>query len=112
MKTGKKPRWKSFKESIATESLPEIGPTSRPDRLSIEELDERLDSLLPNREIPRSLHRPLRAAALLWHDHLDASHAISQEIHNADGSLLHGIMHRREPDYANAKYWFHRVGKH
>jgi hypothetical protein len=54
----------------------------------------------------------IQSAALLWHDHLDESHDLSQDIPSADGSFLHGIMHRREPDYSNAKYWFNRVGTH
>jgi hypothetical protein len=52
------------------------------------------------------------AGLWLWHNFLDESHGISQEIETAEGSFWHGIMHRREPDYGNAKYWFRRVGAH
>jgi len=48
----------------------------------------------------------------LLHNFLDASHRISQSIDTPTGSYWHGIMHRREPDYSNAKYWFNRVGDH
>ena len=50
----------------------------------------------------------------LWlvHDFLDESHAISQRIDTPSGSFWHGILHRREGDYSNAKYWFRRVGRH
>ena len=43
---------------------------------------------------------------------LDRSHAISQDLPQAEGSFWHGIMHRREGDFGNAKYWFRRVGSH
>jgi hypothetical protein len=53
-----------------------------------------------------------RASLWLYHDFLDESHQISQSIETVEGSYWHGLMHRREPDYSNAAYWFRRVGKH
>src|SRR5687768_10361207 len=54
----------------------------------------------------------IRSLVWLWHDYLEESHHLSQDIPSTDGSFLHAIMHRREPDYWNAKYWFDRVGRH
>jgi hypothetical protein len=56
--------------------------------------------------------RACLAGLWLYHDFLDESHALSQEIATPTGSYWHGIMHRREPDAANAAYWFRRVGSH
>lgn len=54
----------------------------------------------------------LRAGLWQWHDFLDESHTLAQTI---EGELLgdcwHAIMHRREPDYGNAKYWYRRLGR-
>ena len=54
----------------------------------------------------------VKSGLLLWNDALDASHTISQQLNSKTGSYWHGIMHRREPDYSNSKYWFGRVGNH
>ncbi len=57
----------------------------------------------------------LRAGLFQWHDFLDESHQLSQSIEgqgeNRLGDYWHAIMHRREPDYSNAKYWFRQIGK-
>jgi hypothetical protein len=53
-----------------------------------------------------------RAGLLLLAGDLEASHAISQRLESPDGAFWHGIMHRQEGDFANAKYWFRRVGRH
>jgi hypothetical protein len=48
----------------------------------------------------------------LWNGSLDNSHTISQDLENRTGSYLHGILHRMEPDFSNAKYWFRMAGGH
>ena len=65
--------------------------------------------------------RPLRSADFaeaarsglyLYLDCFEESHAIAQNIGSATGSYWHGILHRREPDFDNARYWFRRVKDH
>jgi len=56
--------------------------------------------------------RACLAGLWLHHDLLDESHKISQAIDTPSGSFWHGIMHRREGDYWNSKYWFRKVGGH
>lgn len=101
--------WVKFKEVIATPEPPMLGPRRRDGTMSEGEVIQLLDSFFSAQRTPESIKPLLRSTALLWHDHLDESHTISQGIDTREGSWLHGIMHRREPDYGNAKYWFHRV---
>lgn len=53
-----------------------------------------------------------RAGLWLAFDFLDESHKLSQDIDTPEGSFWHAILHRREPDASNSKYWWRRVGTH
>jgi hypothetical protein len=64
------------------------------------------------RFVDREMATCCHSAVWLLDDDLDESHKISQQIDTPSGSFWHGIMHRREGDYSNAKYWFRRVGSH
>ncbi len=83
----------------------------RSNREPLESLQSKLRDIFSQTQIPEQTRALVRSLVLLWHDYLDESHSISQNLHSPDGSFLHGIMHRREPDYGNAKYWFHRAGE-
>lgn len=89
-----------------------LGPQRRSGARDLKEIRLAFRSWADAAEVSHTLRGVLESAILLRHDHLDASHTLSQSIGSAEGSFLHGIMHRREPDYSNAKYWFRRVGDH
>jgi hypothetical protein len=101
-----------FQQVLETAQAASLGPEVRPSRKSIAELDKILALQFATTKLEPDRKDCIRALALLWHDHLNEAHELAQNIHDPDGSLIHAIMHRREPDFGNAKYWFHRVGRH
>ncbi len=91
----------------------ELGP-GRPDR-SMWPMLKSIDwkaAFAPHKVADPEMAEACRAGLYLRYDFTDESHTISQSIETPTGSYWHGILHRREPDYGNAKYWFHRVGQH
>ncbi|WP_442510186.1 hypothetical protein SH528x_001794 [Novipirellula sp. SH528] len=102
-------------EAIQNAPLPDLADGSR----SRGEGAAALESLLRKADIDKCINAetPLGTQLCtsgLWllAGDLDRSHRISQDIDEKEGSFWHGIMHRREGDFSNAKYWFRRVGKH
>ena len=104
--------FEAFKKLIATPELPDLGPGPRANVELIGALNQKLEDYFRTANPRKPTRELLRCAALLWHDHHDPAHRIAQDDSSAEGSFLHGILHRREPDYDNARYWFRRVGKH
>jgi hypothetical protein len=101
-----------FMKFLSTPQPAELGPGPRAGVTPQAELEAILKPLLSASALTDERQQLVRALILLWHDHLDAAHGIAQNIDNPDGAFVHGIMHRREPDFSNAGYWFRRVGKH
>src|SRR5687767_7201687 len=56
------------------------------------------------------LFRLVHGGLLYAMDDMDGCHQYFQEEHGDLGSYWHGMMHRREGDFDNARYWFRRAG--
>ena len=52
----------------------------------------------------------VRGGLLYAMDDLDGCHQYFQDAPTDLGSYWHGMMHRREGDFDNARYWFRRAG--
>jgi hypothetical protein len=53
----------------------------------------------------------IRAGLYYAVDALDPAHRIFQDEKSDLGTYWHGMMHRRESDFDNARYWFRRSGR-
>lgn len=105
------PTQKGLLELIPAERAPLLDDRDRGLGVAPQQVRERLlavDGWDGLAEEARSLTESL---VLLWYDHLDASHTISQSIESPAGSYLHGMMHRREGDFWNSKYWMRRAAQ-
>jgi hypothetical protein len=101
-----------FVSLIETAELASLGPGPRVSRKPLSSLNKELENFFSRNSFAPEAQPLIRAIVLLWHDYLDESHSIAQDISSSDGSLIHAIMHRREPDYSNSKYWFSKAGGH
>jgi len=102
----------AFQTVLATPEPPELGPGPRAGVQKASALNRTLDDIFQRTGLAPEKQPLARALLLLWHDQLETAHEIVQDAADSDGAFIHGIVHRREPDYGNAKYWFQRVGRH
>lgn len=59
---------------------------------------------------PEIAGRPSLVAGIwLYVDDLDRSHRSSQTDDSPEGAMWHSIMHRREGDFGNSRYWLRRA---
>lgn len=112
MKPPSPPAQESFLSLVKTHELPDLGPRRRPSAWPAAEVRRRVAGWLEGQGMAGSRGAMLLGAALLWHDCLHEAHELAQKDSGADGSFLHAVMHRREPDFGNSNYWWHRVGSH
>jgi len=80
-----------------------------------------LAGVKPEELLSRPVNSPQAAQALLaglwlWHDGLEECHRIVQDSPEGEMgrtySFWHAIMHRREGDFSNSKYWYARAAGH
>jgi hypothetical protein len=97
---------------MAESRLASLGPGSPEPEVHVELHRFNPQSDLGRPSSDRDAARTCLAGLWLYFDYLDESHTISQDLGTTEGSFWHAIMHRREPDAWNSKYWWRRVGSH
>ena len=87
-------------------------PADPLDRELVRSLRETGDAVLAGEKIlaDPTMFALVRGGLFYALDSLPDAHAIFQESNDDTGAYWHGMLHRREGDFDNSRYWFRRAG--
>ena len=93
--------------------LEKLTPSEPSDRSLLQRIRAAEDSAIADGKAIGDLaaFRLVRGGLLYLVDAIDECHEHFQEVHTDLGSYWHGMMHRRESDFDNARYWFRRASR-
>ena len=96
-------------ERTLDEPLP-TEPTSYELVIRLREADDA--AIFGARPLPTNAPAALvRAGLFYYHNALDDSHKEAQKLEGDTAAYWHGMVHRREGDFDNARYWMRRAGE-
>lgn len=102
-----------LRQLLVSHGQPGLGPDIRAAAWTEVQVRTACEEALQQTTFDARRRDQLLALALCWHDRWDAAHDLAQQQEGAqDMDLIHAILHRREPDRDNARYWLRRVGVH
>jgi hypothetical protein len=92
--------------------LKSLTPKDPLDRELVRRLQETGDDVLAGEKVlaDPTMFALVRGGLFYALDDLPEAHAIFQDASDDCGSYWHGMLHRREGDFDNARYWFRRAG--
>ncbi len=90
-------------------SVPGLDSKARADRLGSEVIDIELHKLWKARVLPEWSEKQTKCLLLLWHDYMELSHHIADDERTTDFIYFHAIIHRREKDVFNSRFWFRQL---
>jgi len=79
-----------------------------PDERLIQRIAEAKDYEIATASVPET--KCIRSLLFLLAGGMEQAHRIVQELSTSNAAYIHGMIHRIDDDFDNARYWFRRAG--
>jgi len=90
-------------------SVPSLDSKPRDDRLDVKVIDDELQRLWKTGKLPLWSEKQVKCFFLLWYDYLEPAHQLAQDERTPEFNYFHAIVHRREGDFFNSRFWLRQI---